>query len=218
MTNPAAAPRREAMRGSLRVLAMLVLCLAASLGMGCSARAQGIYKIDQRFGSIDFSLDNFGLFTVHGGFQRFAGTLTIDPSRPEQTSIVVKIDAKSVDMDSADGLTMVRSPDYFDVADHPEIDFHSTDVTVTSPDHYRIDGAIEIRGVTKPMILDAVLTGRAPGPSGPVSEFVVKGAINREAFGMVADQSFVSDTVQVRIRARIVLDHPAPPASPPNAG
>jgi hypothetical protein len=46
----------------------------------------------------------------------------------------------------------------------------------------------------------------------------VDGQINRGDFGMVADQSFVSQTVQVHIRARIALDHPAPAANGPNAG
>jgi polyisoprenoid-binding protein YceI len=204
---------------------MRTLLLALAMGGALSARAaaQTVFAIDQRYGSIEFSVDHLGLFTSHGGFQRFAGTLAIEPARPEQTRIAVRIDAQSVDMDSADGLTMVRSPDYFDVAGHPEIDFNSTSVAVTSPDHYRIMGTIVIRGVARPMTLDAVLAGRERGPSGPFSEFVVDGTINRSEFGMTADQNFVSDTVQVHIKARIALDHSTPTAAPtvanaPHAG
>jgi polyisoprenoid-binding protein YceI len=198
----------------------LGLLLGACCVMPGSARAQaqGVFAIDQRFASIQFSVDHLGLFTSHGDFQRFMGSLAIDPSRPELTSITVKIDAQSVDLDSAEGLSMVRSPDYFDVAVHPIIIFRSTGVAVTSPDHYRISGTIEIRGVTKPLTLDAVLAGRDRTPAGPVSEFDVDGQINRGDFGMVADPSFVSQTVQVHIRARIALDHPAPVANGPNAG
>jgi polyisoprenoid-binding protein YceI len=185
---------------------------------GARAQTEGVFQIDQRFASIQFSVDHLGLFTSHGDFQRFMGSLAIDPARPELTSITVKIDAQSVDLDSAEGLSMVRSPDYFDVADHPTIIFRSTGVAVTGPDHYRISGTIEIRGVTKPLTLDAVLAGRDRTPTGPVSEFNVDGQINRGDFGMVADQSFVSQTVQVHIRARIALDHPAPAANGPNAG
>jgi polyisoprenoid-binding protein YceI len=186
---------------------------------GCAlAQTEGVFQIDQRFASIQFSVDHLGLFTSHGDFQRFKGSLAIDPARPELTSITVKIDAQSVDVDSAQGLSMVRSPDYFDVDGHPTIVFRSTGVSVTSPDHYRINGTIEIRGVSKPMTLDAVLAGRERTPAGPVSEFDVDGTINRGDFGMVADQNFVSETVQVHIRARIALDHPTPVASGPNAG
>ena len=202
----------------------LVLCCGLAL-MLCgrpsgyaAAQTQGVFKIDQRYGSIQFSVDHLGLFTSHGDFQRFMGTLAIDPAHPELTTISVRIDAQSVDVDSPQGLSMVRSPDYFDVAVHPAITFQSTNVTVTAPDHYRISGTIEIRGVAKPMILDAMLAGLDKTPAGPVSEFVVNGAIDRTAFGMVADQNFVSPTVQVHIRARIALDHPGTPANGPHAG
>jgi polyisoprenoid-binding protein YceI len=200
-----------------RLLLLLVLALCGALPGRAWAQRQGVFQIDQRFGSIAFSVDHLGLFTSHGGFQRFMGTLAIDPARPELTTITVKIDAQSVDLDSPEGLSMVRSPDYFDVAEHPVILFRSTGVAVTSPDHYRIAGTIEIRGVTRPMQLDAVLTGQDKTPAGPVSEFAVDGTINRGEFGMVADQSFVSEIVQVHIRARIALDHPAAGAGP-NAG
>jgi polyisoprenoid-binding protein YceI len=198
------------------LLGMLALALCGALPGRAGAQTQGVFKIDQRYGSIQFSVDHLGLFTSHGDFQRFMGTLAIDPARPELTTISVTIDAQSVDLDSPEGLSMVRSPDYFDVTAHPSIAFRSTGVAVTAPDHYRISGNIEIRGVTRPMTLDAVLAGLDKTPAGPMSEFVVDGAINRTDFGMVADQSFVSPTVQVHIRARIALDHPA--AAGPHAG
>jgi len=198
--------------------AAIVLAVCGVLPDRARAQTQGVFEIDQRYASIEFSVDHLGLFTSHGDFQRFMGTLAIDPARPDLTTIKVKIDARSVDMDSADGLTMVRSPDYFDVADHPSIAFQSTGVAVTGPDHYRIMGMIEIRGVSRPMTLEAVLAGRDKTPAGPLSEFIVDGTINRGEFGMVADRTFVSDTVQVHIRARIALDHATPSASGPHAG
>jgi len=197
---------------------MLAIMAALICLPGAAARAQTIFEINQRYGSIQFSVDHLGLFTSHGDFQRFMGTLAIDPQRPERTRIDVKIDAQSVDMDSPDGLTRVRSPDYFDVTDHPVITFMSTGVTLTAPDHYRIAGNIEIRGVSRPLTLDAVLAGRDKGPNGPFSEFVVDGAINRGEFGMVADQNFVSEVVQVHITARIALVPAVPPARGPHAG
>jgi polyisoprenoid-binding protein YceI len=200
--------RRSARRRRPAAAIVLVLFL---VGLSADpAAAQNVFQIDQRFGSIEFSVDHLGLFTSHGDFRRFAGTLAIDPARPERTTIAVTIDAQSVDMDSPDGLRMVRSPDYFDVGDHPVITFHSTGVMVSAPDHYRIDGTIEIRGVARPMSLDAVLASRATGSANPFSEFVVSGSLKRGEFGMVADQNFVSETVQVQIRARIALDRPAP--------
>jgi polyisoprenoid-binding protein YceI len=202
---------RIALRGivppAARVLLVGAVTALLALGHAGAARAQSVFMIDQRFGSIDFSVDHLGLFTSHGDFRRFTGTLAIDTAKPERSSISVNIDAASVDMDSPDGLTMVRSPDYFDVVGHPAITFQSTGVALTGPDHYRIVGNIRIRDVTRPMTLEAVLTGHPKGPSGPMSEFVVEGNLHRGEFGMVADQNFVSDTVHIHITARIGLDH-----------
>ena len=195
-----------------------ILVFSGALSERAWPQSQGVFAIDQRFGTIEFSVDHLGLFTSHGDFRRFMGSLAIDPARPELTTIAVKIDAQSVDLDSAEGLSMVRSPDYFDVAAHPVIAFKSTGVTVVGPDHYRIAGTIEIRGISRPLTLDAMLTGQDKTPAGPVSEFAVSGTINRGEFGMVADQSFVSETVQVHIRARIALDHAGPAGSGPHAG
>ncbi|MBS0561318.1 MAG: YceI family protein [Proteobacteria bacterium] len=199
------------------VLGVALLCCPAA------GRAGTVFPIDQRYGSIDFSVDHLGLFTSHGDFRRFSGTLTIDTEHPERTEIKVMIDAQSVEMDSSDGQAMVRSADYFDVDRHPVIVFRSGRVRQESPDHYRIEGTIRIRDIERPITLEAVLTGHPRGPSGPASEFVVDGSLNRGEFGMVSDRNFVSDTVHIHVTARIALDHvPRLPAgqaaAAPNAG
>jgi polyisoprenoid-binding protein YceI len=193
-------------RALFPALAVVLCCVPAP------GKAETVFPLDQRYGSIDFSVDHLGLLTSHGDFRRFSGSLTIDAEHPERTGIRVMIDAQSVDMDSSDGLTMVRSADYFDVDRHPVITFESGRVMAVNTDHYRIDGTIRIRDVARPLTLDAVLTGHPRGPSGPMSEFVVDGTLNRGEFGMVADRNFVSDTVHIHVTARIALDHaPKPP-------
>ena len=73
------------------------------------ARAESLYTIDQRFGSIEFTVGHLGLFTSHGRFTKFDATLTIDPVHPERTRIVVEVNAVSVDMPWQDGVAMLRS-------------------------------------------------------------------------------------------------------------
>jgi polyisoprenoid-binding protein YceI len=90
-------------RKTIRLALAAGLALAAWAGASgrAQAQAQGVFQIDQRFASINFSVDHLGLFTSHGDFARFMGRLAIDPARPELTSITVNIDAQSVDLDSA---------------------------------------------------------------------------------------------------------------------
>ncbi len=189
----------------------LVALLAGTGGLTPSARAQRLYSIDQHYGGIEFTVKHMGLFTSHGVFDRFMGRLIINPQHPERTRIDVKVEAGSVSMPWNDAAALLRSPDFFDALHYPEIRFESTAVEALGPDHYRILGQLRIRGVTRPQTLDAVLVDRhADAAHGSdVADFVVSGEVQRSAFGMVADPGFISDTVAIRIHARIVLDFAA---------
>lgn len=191
--------------------AIAALILLGAVGLGVPARAQGLYRIDQQFGGIEFIVRNLGLFSSHGAFGRFIGRLVIDPARPDRTRIDVNVDAGSVSMPWDEGVVLLRSEDFFDVRNYPEIRFTSTDVRQIGADHYRIDGRLRIRGVAQAQTLDAVLVDRHLDPARgvDVADFVVSGHLKRSSFGMVSDPGIISDSVAIRIHARIVLERAA---------
>jgi len=180
----------------------------ALLGLGRQAAADNTYALDQRFGSIEFSVDNAGLFTAEGQFKRFRSDLTLDETHPERTTITVDVEAGSVDMFWPEGVSMLRSPDYFDVLKFPDVRFKSSKVEAVTPDHYIIRGALEIRRIEKPFVLDARLVDRHVDSVSKkeIADFVVSGVLKRSDFGMVADQGLVSDTVTLKITAHILLN------------
>jgi polyisoprenoid-binding protein YceI len=187
--------------------------VAAALLAGFAAPAAAadrleVYQIDQRFGDISFAVRNLGLFATRGEFRRFAGELAIDEAHPEQTRIAVTIDCRSVDMSWAEAASMLRSPPYLDIADHPESRFTSTKVVSTAPDRFTIEGVLQLRGVSRPVVLAAALLGRhkAPEPGAEIAEFAVTGKLRRSEFGMTADRLFVSDQVELQIHARVRLE------------
>ncbi len=186
----------------------LVAVLVAGVGLVPGARAQGLYSIDQHYGGIEFTVSDLGLFTSRGMFDRFIGRLIIDPLHPERTRIDVTVDAGSVAMPWDQAVALLRSADYFDVQRYPDIRFESTAVETLGPDHYRVLGRLRIRGVTHAQVLDALLVDRHTDAvhGADVADFVISGTLRRSTFGMVADPLFISDTVAIRILARIVLD------------
>jgi polyisoprenoid-binding protein YceI len=196
------------MRPSWETLAAGLLLAATWLPV--PAHAQDHYAIDQRFGAIEFTVDHLGLFSSHGEFRHFSGSLAVDFANPPRSGVDVDIDAGSITMPWQEALEMLRSPNYFDVQDYPRIKFHSTQVVPVDANHFEIHGLLMIRGVTQPETLDAALIDRRPGPQGKtdVADFVVTGKLKRSAFGMTADHVFVSDTVNIRISARIALVDP----------
>ncbi len=182
------------------VLVALLLLIGA--GRAC---AQEVFAIDQRFGEIDFRVSHLGLFDTTGHFARFHGDLTIDATAPEKSGIAVEIDAGSVEMPWANEVDLLRSPPYFDVVAHPAARFASTRIAADGPNRFLVAGSLDLRGVTQPMMLHAVLTGRHHDAQGDVADFIVTGAIRRSAFGMTTDQSFISDRVELIIHARVIL-------------
>lgn len=188
---------------------LLLLLPLAGLFASVPADAGLKYAIDTRTGSIDFAVGHLGLFTSHGQFRHFDAALIIDQAHPDQTQIDVAVDAASVDMPWQEGADMLRSAAFFDVVHHPDLHFRSTSVAALAPDRYVVSGLLEIRGVTQPIILEARLTGRENDAGGaPVSaDFVVSGRLSRAAFGMVSEQTFISDTVVITIHARVALAH-----------
>ena len=185
---------------ALAGLGLLALCGAVS------ARAAQLFRLDQRFGSIDFTVSNLGLFQAHGDFGRFMGVLRIDPTAPDATRIAVTVAAGSVHSGWAQETAMLRSADFFDVARYPDIRFHSRQVRADGTGHYLIRGDLTLRGRTRPVTLNAKLVREARNPAGQrIDDFVVTGAVSRHAFGMTADPLFIADTVRLTIRARVIL-------------
>ncbi len=190
----------------LMVLWTLLLCGAA--------RAQGTYVLDPQHARIGFSVSHMGLFTTEGNFRNFDSEVSIDPAAPAHTRINVWIDASSAALTSKEGEEMLRSPAYFDVAHYPDIRFVSTAVEPKSATDYAIRGELRMRGVTRPLTLEARLVNHQRDPASGVEtvDFVVTGNVRRSAFGMVADTSFVADDIALNIMARLLL--PEAPHAP----
>ena len=188
--------------GSAALLALALLLPAVP------ARAAETFQLDQRYATIAFSVGNLGLFRSTGDFARFVGHLTIDLADPTATRIAVTIDTTSLQTPWDNETQMLRSPDFFDVTRYPEIHFTSRAVTSAGPGRYRVQGQISIRGITRPMTLNAKLIheSRDPATGKQIDDFIVTGELDRRAFGMTANPLIIADHVKIDIHARIILD------------
>jgi polyisoprenoid-binding protein YceI len=71
-----------------------------------------------------------------------------------------------------------------------------------------INGTIEIRDIAQPETLDAKIVERHidDRTNTTAATLVVEGRLRRSAFGMTADESYISDSVDLLIRIRLLLD------------
>ncbi len=183
------------------------LGLAVWLAAALPAMAASLYRIDQRYGRIVFSVSSLGLFTTEGRFPSFVGEFLLDVDQPERSHIDVNIDADAVEMPLQEQADLLRSDAYFDTAHHPTEHFVSTSIEALSPEHYVIHGMLTIRGIAQPQDLDAILQDQHLDKDRrlEVADFVVTGRIKRSAFGMVADRIMISDTVTLDIRIHLTM-------------
>jgi polyisoprenoid-binding protein YceI len=92
------------------------------------------------------------------------------------------------------------TPDFFDAAKFPNATFKSTSVTVNGTSA-RITGDLTLRGVTKPVVLDATFTGAGKSPMGnkSVVGFEATTSVKRSDFGITFGIPAVSDVVPLKI-------------------
>jgi polyisoprenoid-binding protein YceI len=181
--------------------------LAALLSLPAFAGAT-TYQIDPQHSSAQFAVTHLMISTVRGEFHGVNGTVVVDDGDISKSSVNVAIDATSVDTREPDRDKHLKSPDFFDVANHPTITFKSTKVESAGSGKLKVTGDLTIRGVTKQVVLD-VTTPKSPikDPWG-LQRTAVSGStkINRQDFGVAWNKTLDSGGVVVGDNVDITLD------------
>ena len=158
---------------------------------------------------------------VRGHFKNIQGTLEFDPDSPRNSSVEVKIDAKEIWTGLQERDDHLRSPDFLDVENYPEITFTGQQVELLGAHDCTLTGDLTIRGVTRRARLDVHYLGRWATPwwedgvdKGPKMRagFLVTARINRQDFGVYWQSSLdrggfvVSNEVDITIDAEAILE------------
>jgi polyisoprenoid-binding protein YceI len=193
---------------------MMIRGLAALLIFACPlvARAATL-EVDPAHTGVGFKVRH--LFTnVNGRFDRFEGTIAFDPDAPEKTTIEGTIDAASIDTDNEKRDAHLRAADFFDVEKHPKITFESTKVTDVdrAKKTARVHGVLGIRGVEKPVVLEASFLGQGKDPWGNERYgFHAETTIDRKDFGLTWNETLETGGLLVGEDVTIVIDAEATP-------
>ena len=167
----------------------------------------GTWVIDPLHTSLAFEARHAVVTRMRGRFRTLAGSFTI-AERPEDSAVEVTIDAASIDTIHPVADEHLRGENYLDVVNHPELSFHSTNVEHMGGDRWRVTGDLVIRGISRPIILDATLNGVVPMPYGPKAKlgFTATGSFNRRDYGMDANIPLPGGGVVVGNEVRLTLD------------
>jgi polyisoprenoid-binding protein YceI len=142
------------------------------------------WTIDPAHSEIKFKVKHLVISTVTGQFGRFSGT--IDAERPDfsdaRIAFEADIDSISTNSEQRDG--HLKSPDFFDAANHPKLTFVSRTVARKGTSGYLLTGDMTIRGTKRQVTLDVTYNGTVKGFDGDVAAFEIAGTLNRQDFGL----------------------------------
>ena len=165
------------------------------------------WNIDTSHSGINFSVRHMVIAKVRGTFNRFSGTVELDDANPAASKVSVRIDATSIDTREEKRDAHLRSADFFDVENHPELTFTSTKIEKLDGDDYRVTGDLTIHGVTKEVVLDAESLGAGKDPWGNDRiAFSATTSVNRKDFGLTWNQALETGGVLVGEKIEIALD------------
>ncbi|ENX16149.1 hypothetical protein F895_01740 [Acinetobacter sp. CIP 64.2] len=179
----------------------LSLGLAITLASSVTLAAPVDYKIDPTHTATVFSWNHFGFSTPSANFTDIQGTIKVDNAKPANSSVEVTIPLSSVNTNVAALDKEFQEEAWFNAAKYPNITFKSTKVETKDKKHFKITGDLTVKGVTKPVILDAVLNkqGEHPMAKVPAIGFNATTSFNRSAFGIGNYVPNVGDKITVNI-------------------
>jgi polyisoprenoid-binding protein YceI len=171
-------------------------------GWTCAA---DVYTTDPEHTLVGFTTRHFVINKVRGKFNEFHGVIVYDESDTTKSSMKGTIKVASIDTDNQKRDEHLRSADFFDAANHPEITFASQKVEKRG-DGYVLIGDLTIRGTTKEVTIPFVITGKIVDTRGQTRiGFEANLQINRKDFGVayhrVMDNGglVVGDTVEIEL-------------------
>jgi polyisoprenoid-binding protein YceI len=182
-------------RHRLNPALLAALLFAAGLARADEGELDHV-QLDSSRSQAQFGVKVVWLVSVHGRFGKVQGTVDVDRFR-NFASVDARIDANAVEMSSRNYEEWVKSDEFFDVAEHPEIRFVSESFPLQRlRKGGQLSGTLTIRGTAQPATFNlAAAACEHPAYDCPI---IVTGSIKRSAFGMRSRRGALSDKVDLR--------------------
>lgn len=164
------------------------------------------WDIDTSHSAIHFWVRHMVISKVHGRFAKWSGAIELDEQDLSRSSVAVRVDAISIDTQSADRDTHLRSADFLDVAKYPELTFTSRKIGKAG-DAWRVTGDLSLHGATREVTLEAEFGGIGKDPWGNErAGFSAKASLDRRDFGLIWNTALEAGGVLVGEKVEITIE------------
>ena len=182
---------------ALRFVALAGLLATA----GTAVAAPVTYKLDPTHTDVLFTWNHFGYSNPSANLNNADGTVVYDEKDPSKSSVEVTLPLSGLDTFVPKLDEHLKSKDFLDAAQFPNITFKSTKVAGAGKGKLTVTGDLTVHGVTKPVTLDVTVNkvGDHPMLKVPAAGFDAVATIKRSDFGVGAYVPNVSDEIKIRI-------------------
>lgn len=171
----------------------------------------GSYALDPAHGKITWSVDHMGFSTYVGQFTDVSATLDLDVRNPAASRLAATIDTTSAGTLNEQLDSHLKTADFFDAAKFPEAQFKATAIKLIDRDSATITGDLTLRGVTRPVTIEADFNqaGINPVDKQYTLGFDGEATIKRSDFGINYGLPVLGDEVTLNLEAEFKLRQPA---------
>jgi len=171
------------------------------------------WTIDTAHSEVTFKVRHLVISNVSGKFTSFEGT--VDAGKDDFSDAVISFtaDIESITTGNEQRDGHLKSPDFFDAANHPKLSFASTAVSKVKGSDYIVKGNLTIKGVSKPVELEVEFGGVQKDFYGrTIAGFEINGKINRQDYGLTwsavteTGGIVVADDVKLHINTELVKE------------
>jgi len=162
-----------------------ILFAVALLAAQFTSKAQSKWNVDGAHSNVKFAVPHLVISEVEGGFKSFNGTITAAKPDFSDAAIDFTIDVNSIDTDNEMRDKHLKSDDFFNAEQFPQMKFKSKSFKKKSGNNYVLDGLLTIRDVTKPVKFNVVYGGTAKdGYGNTKAGFKATTTIDRFAYNL----------------------------------
>lgn len=171
--------------------------------------AAGRYQVDTDHTLVVWTVNHMGISPLTGAIAASGGTLELDPSKPSAAKVTVSFNLADMSTTAPAFTKHLMGADFFDAGKNPTATFASTSVQARGT-RAKIKGNLTIKGITKPITLDAEFFGAGINPRNKRLEvgFSATTQLKRSEFGLGYGVPVVTpDEVDLRIAAAFSLSN-----------
>jgi polyisoprenoid-binding protein YceI len=165
------------------------------------------WAIDSVHSNVEFAVKHMMISTVKGQFSEVDGTIQWDGQNFENASVSARIDASSITTFNEMRDNHLRTGDFFNAEQWPDLYFESTRIEPSGDDEFKVHGNLTIRDVTRPVVLDTEFDGLVEKDAFGKARaaFTATTSINRKDFGINWNGAIEGGGVVVGDKVKITL-------------